>query len=230
MSRVARIVVPGFPHHVTQRGNRRANVFETDGDREVYLRFLKKYCEKRKLSIWAYCLMPNHVHLVVVPEQTSSLSKGLHDAHTVYAMYFNSRAELSGHLWQGRFFSCPLDESHLWAAVRYVETNPVRAAIIERAEAYPWSSAAAHCGLRTDSVLSTEFPPAGVIDDWAHWLRDPHKADEESNTLLRQRTHTGRPCGSGKFLDQIEHLLNRTLRPKPRGPKKGAKYRKKSKS
>ena len=98
MSRVVRIVVPGFPHHVTQRGNRRADIFETDEDREAYLRFLKTYCEKRGLSVWAYCLMSNHVHLVVVPQKESSLSEGLRDAHTVYAMYFNSRTRLSGHV------------------------------------------------------------------------------------------------------------------------------------
>ncbi len=226
MSRVARIVVPGFPHHVTQRGNRHADIFETDGDREAYLRFLKKYCEKRALSVWAYCLMSNHVHLVVVPEKASSLSEGLRDAHTVYAMYFNSRTQLSGHVWQGRFFSCPLDESYLWAAVRYVEINPVRTGTVERAEAYPWSSAAAHCGLRDDAALSTAFPPAGVIDDWAGWLHEPFEAQDEIYTSIRQRTHSGRPCGSSKFLDQVEHLLDRTVRPKPRGPKKGTKYRK----
>ncbi|MCD6287707.1 MAG: transposase [Candidatus Hydrogenedentes bacterium] len=109
---MARIVVPGFPHHVTQRGNRRADIFERGGDREAYLRFLKKCCDKRGLSVWAYCLMSNHVHPVVVPGRESSLSEGLRDAHTVYAMYFNSRTQMSGHVWQGRFFSCPLDDSH----------------------------------------------------------------------------------------------------------------------
>ena len=124
MSRVARIVVPGIAHHVTQRGNRRADVFDTDADYEAYLRFLKQYAERRGLSIWAYCLMPNHVHLVAVPRREESLGQALRDAHTVYAMYFNSRIQLSGHVWQGRSSSCPLDEMHLWAAVRYVERNP----------------------------------------------------------------------------------------------------------
>jgi putative transposase len=229
MSRVARIVVSGFPHHVTQRGNRRADIFETDGDREAYLRFLKKYCERRKLSVWAYCLMRNHVHLVVVPEKESSLSEGLRDAHTVYALYFNARTELSGHVWQGRFFSCPLDDSHLWAAVRYVELNPVRAAIVERAETYRWSSAAAHCGLREDTVLSPAFPRAGVINDWAAWLHEPIENEEETHTTISRQTRTGRPCGSSDFMDRIEQLLKRTVRPKHRGPKKGTKYWKRSK-
>ncbi len=146
MSRVARIVVPGFPHHVTQRGNRRADVFEVDADYEAYLRFLKEYADRRGLAIWAYCLMTNHVHLVVVPEREESLGQALRDTHTVYAMHFNGRTDLSGHVWQGRFFSSPLDETYLWAAVRYVERNPVRAGMVERAEAYRWSSAQAHCG------------------------------------------------------------------------------------
>ena len=229
MSRVARIVVPGFPHHVTQRGNRRADIFETDEDREAYLRFLRTYCAKRRLSVWAYCLMSNHVHLVVVPEKESSLSEGLRDTHTVYAMYFNSRTRLSGHVWQGRFFSCPLDESYVWAAVRYVERNPVRAGMVERAERYRWSSAAAHCGLCEDVVLSTAFPAAGAIDDWGEWLHEPIDDEEAVHTSIRHRTHTGRPCGSGKFFDQLEQLLGRTVHPKPRGPKRGTKYRKRRK-
>ncbi len=200
-----------------------------DEDREAYLRFLKQYCDKRALSIWAYCLMSNHVHLVVVPQNKSSLSEGLRDAHTVYAMYFNSRTQLSGHVWQGRFFSCPLDESYLWAAVRYVELNPVRAQIVERADTYRWSSAAAHCGLRQDAVLSTAFPPAGVIDDWSTWLHEALDDEEETYTSISRRTRTGRPCGSSEFLDQVEQLLDRTIRPKPRGPKRGSKYRKKRK-
>jgi len=226
---MARIVVPGFPHHVTQRGNRCADIFETDQDRHAYLRFLKEYCEKRKLSVWAYCLKSNHVHLVAVPENASSLSEGLRDAHTVYAMYFNSRTHLSGHVWQGRFFSCALDESHLWAAVRYVELNPVRAALVECAEAYPWSSAAAHCGLYADPLLSSAFPPAGAVADWAEWLHEPIADEEHTFTSIRQQTHTGRPCGSRPFLEQLEQLLARTLRPKHPGPKRGANYRKRRK-
>ena len=113
MSRVARVVVPGFGHHITQRGNRRADVFEDDGDRDAYLGYLRKYADRHGLTIWAYCLMTNHVHLVGVPEREESLGLTLRDAHTVYAMHFNGRTQETGHVWQGRFFSCPLDESHL---------------------------------------------------------------------------------------------------------------------
>ena len=217
MSRVARIVAPGFAHHITQRGNRKMDVFETDDDRLAYLRFLKKYVTRHNVSIYAYCLMTNHVHLVAVPGDEASLGKALRDAHTVYAMYFNTRTALSGHVWQGRFHSCPLDAQHLWAAVRYVERNPVKAGLVERAEQYRWSSAAAHCGLCRDELLSLDFPPPGVIEDWSAWLAQ----GEEMSVVehIRQQTRTGRPCGSDAFLDQLENLLNRTVRRKKPGRK-----------
>jgi putative transposase len=215
------VVVPGFAHHVTQRGNRRADVFETDGDRQVYLGYLRKYGDRHGLEVWAYCLMTNHIHLVAVPRREDSLGLALRDAHTVYAMHFNGRTGLSGHVWQGRFFSCPLDEAHLWAAVRYVERNPARAGLVERAEEYVWSSAAGHCGLRADGVLSKEFPPAGVIPDWAAWLHEGE--DDESVEQIRQYTRTGRPCGSTSFISQLENLLDRVLRPRKPGRKPKAK-------
>lgn len=224
MSRVARIVAPGLAHHITQRGNRKSDVFETDGDRRAYLRFLKQYAGKYDLAIYAYCLMTNHIHLVAVPGTETSLGCALRDAHTVYAMYFNTRTALSGHVWQGRFHSCPLDPAHLWAAVRYVERNPVAAGLVECAEDYRWSSAAAHCGLRSDEVLSANFPPPGVIDDWSAWLA---QADESSlTTYIRRQTHTGRPCGTESFVAQLEESLHRNIRPRTRGRKPGTRLKK----
>jgi len=217
MSRVARIVVPGVPHHITQRGNRQAVLFETDEDRLAYLRLLKKYAVQHDLSVWAYCLMSNHVHLVAVPGHEASLGRAMRDAHTVYAMYFNNRISLSGHVWQGRFYSCPLDDPHLWAAVRYVERNPVAAGMVEQAEAYRWSSAGAHCGLCSDDLLSPDFPRPGVVDDWPAWLAQPD--EDELTSHIRRQTHTGRPCGNDDFLARIESLLNRGVRPAKRGRK-----------
>lgn len=217
MSRVARIVAPGFAHHITQRGNRKMDVFETDDDRLAYLRFLKKYATRHNLSMYAYCLMTNPIHLIAAPGDEASLGKALRDAHTVYATRFNTRASLSGHVWQGRFYSCPLDAQHVWAAVRYVERNPVKAGLVERAEQYRWSSAAAHCRLCTDDLLSLDFPPTGVIEDWSAWLA---QAEEEALVAyIRQQTRTGRPCGADTFLDQLETLLKRTLRRKKPGRK-----------
>ena len=217
MSRVGRVVVAGFPHHVTQRGNRGADVFESDVDREAYLAFLRKYSQRHGLAVWAYCLMSNHVHLIVVPIREESLGHALRDAHTVYAMHFNTRTKMTGHVWQGRFHSSPLDEAHLWAAVRYVERNPVRAGMVERAEDYKWSSARNHCGLGEDLLLSGDFPPPGVVEDWRAWLAE---GDEEGAVgRIYQQTHTGRPCGSGEFIDHLESLAGRSLRPARRGRK-----------
>jgi len=229
MSRVARTVIPGMAHHVTQRGNRRADIFLCDEDRKAYLRFLCKYGQKRGLAIWAYCLMSNHVHLVAVPTQEDSLGNGLRDAHTVYAMYFNTRTESTGHLWQGRFYSTVLDEDHLWAAVRYVETNPVRAGMVKYAEDYPWSSAAARCAGRHDPVLADGLPLTKAIDDWQAWLREPFANEGAQFDAIRQYTHTGRPCGDQHFVEALEEKTGRTLRPKPRGPKPGTKYKKRRK-
>jgi len=200
MARVARIVVPDHPHHVTQRGNRRDRVFDTAADALTYLRLLRHHTGQLGVDVWAYCLMPNHVHLVAVPHEEAALSLALRNVHSRYAMYFNQKRRLDGHLWQGRFFSCPLDEQHLWTAVRYVERNPVRAGFVELAEAYRWSSAAAHCGLRQDTLLSSQFPPPGVIPDWSQWLRE---ADVEDERMLRKDTKTGTPCGGNEFMEQI---------------------------
>ncbi len=219
MSRVGRVVIAGFPHHITQRGNRRADVFLSDADRQAYLGFVEKYAERHGLAVWAYCLMSNHVHIVAVPMREESLGLALRDAHTVYAMRFNTCTKTTGHVWQGRFYSCPLDEAHLWAAVRYVERNPVRARLAARAEDYPWSSARAHCGLARDTLLSGEFPPPGVVEDWTAWLT--HEDDPETIDRIRQQTNTGRPCGSNAFVERLEGLLDRVLRPGRRGRKAG---------
>ena len=217
MSRVARVVVPGIPHHITQRGNRHADIFETDDDRLFYLRVLRKYADKHGLSIWAYCLMTNHIHLVAVPKQRLSLGNTCRDAHTVYAMRFNRQTEMTGHVWQGRFYSCPLDESHLWAAVRYVERNPVRAGMVEQAADYKWSSAHARCTGAADPLLADNFPPFGVIENWSEWLAVETASETEA---VRTATRTGRPCGSFDFVETLEGMLKRRLRPSKRGRKR----------
>jgi putative transposase len=160
--------------------------------------------------------MTNHVHLVLVPGRFQALSQMLRDTHTAYALRFNLQNGVSGHLWQGRFFSCVLDDSYVWAAVRYVEQNPVRAGLVTQAEAYPWSSAAAHCGLRMDLLLSSGFPPAGSVTNWGEWL-----AGEEAvpSAVIRRQTHTGRPCGSAAFIVGLEERMNRPLNPRKRGRK-----------
>lgn len=216
MSRLARVVVPGLPHHATQRGNRRSAVFVDDADRFAYRQTVAHYFAQQQLQVWAYCLMTNHVHFVVVPSDEDALGRAFRDAHACYALAFNQRHRLNGHLWQGRFFSCPLDGDHLWAAVRYVERNPVRAGMAVQAESYPWSSAAAHCGGAADGLLSGDFPPPNAIPDWREWLSTQ---PEEDMDHLRRCTRTGRPCGSTSFVERLEHSLARPLNPQKPGPK-----------
>ncbi len=146
MARQARIVIPDVPHHVTQRGNNRQDVFFTDDDRRLYLAVLQERCAAAGVRVLAYCLMNNHVHLIVVPPDEGSLAAAVGRTHFLYAQAINHLHGRSGHLWQGRFYSCPLDETHLWRAAAYVERNPVRSRLVRRAWKWPWSSAAVHVG------------------------------------------------------------------------------------
>ena len=177
---------------------------------------LRKYQQRSGLAIYAYCLMPNHIHLVAVPAATTSLACSLRDSHTAYSSYINRSQADSGHLWQGRFFSCVLDEAHLWAAVRYVERNPVRAGLVKRAADYPWSSAAAHCLGKADPVLSPGFPPPDIIRDWGAWLEEE---PPEATNYLRRQTHVGLPVAVSPSSQPWKGLLQRRLQPLPRGPK-----------
>lgn len=217
MPRISRAVAEGLPYHVTQRGNRRGDVFYEDKDRQKYLEWLLKYSREKGLKIWAYCLMTNHIHLVVVPEKADSLEKVLRPLHMRYAQYMNRKKSWSGHLWQGRFFSSALDERYLRAAVRYVERNPLRAGIVEKAEDYKWSSAAAHCGKREDEILSADIhllqeTPAWA---WSKWLQEPD-GDEEMD-ILRRNVQKGLPCGSESFITELEKKLERSLIFRPQG-------------
>ena len=220
MPRIARIVVPDLPHHITQRGNRRQDVFFEDTDRRKFLSLLHEYAVRHGLAIHAYCLMTNHVHLIATPRTEQSLSRTLKPVHLRYTQHLNWTHGLSGRLWQGRFFSCPLDEEHFLTAVRYVERNPVRAGLVAKAEEYPWSSAAAHCGSRGDSLITDTQVLSEQIGDWSEWLRG--EEDEQLVSALRHNTRTGRPLGSESFLDRFEQLLGRVVRRQKAGrPRKG---------
>jgi putative transposase len=158
MPRLARAIAVGFPHHITQRGTNREAVFFTNTDRAVYLDLLRTSARRASLRILAYCLMPNHVHIVAVPDQPDALAVALRRAHGRYANYLNARRGRTGHLWQNRFYSCALDRDHLAVALRYVERNPVRASFVENAEQYAWSSAAAHlAGIDSREILDMDF-------------------------------------------------------------------------
>jgi putative transposase len=215
MPRPIRITLPEYPHHVTQRGNRKANVFLDDIDRNAYLKMLATKCIEHSIRIWAYCLMSNHVHLIAVPKFEHSLSRAFQWIDGNYAKYFNLRYAKSGHLWQGRYRASILDESHCWNAVRYVERNPVRAGMVLRAQDFLWSSAAPHCGLRTDRLLSNDLPLLEDISDWSAWL-DEQEKDDDLN-FIRERTRTGRPCADDESIRSMETLLGRKLTRKKAG-------------
>ena len=216
MPRIARVVVPGRPHHVTQRGNRGVAVFADDEDRRRYLSVLGKYSRRYELEVWAYCLMTNHMHLVVVPQTAEAMGKVLRDTQRTYATRFNAKSGERGHLWHSRYFSCVLDAAHFWTAVRYVERNPVRAGLVRRAVDYRWSSAAAHCGLRDDSLLCGDLELADDVGDWSAWLADEDELDVKR---IREQTRTGRPCGAVSFVKRLETRLARPLRLRKRGRK-----------
>lgn len=218
MPRLARTVFAGIPHHITQRGNRREDIFFTDEDRNHYLDWLKVYSQKHGVDILAYCLMTNHVHLVAIPQAEDSLQRALKPLHMRYAQMINRKHSWNGHLWQGRFFSSPLDLEYLWAAIRYVERNPVRARIVKSAEQYPWSSAAAHCQLTDDIVLTRKAIWLKQIDqiaDWRIWLAEEDMPDKLD--VLRRHTNKGLPCGSKSFVTKLEKLAGRTLQSRPPG-------------
>jgi putative transposase len=222
MPRQARAVFSGLAHHITQRGNRREDVFFSDEDRLVYLAWLQAYCVALGLEVRAYCLMSNHIHLVAVPATDDALQRVLKPLHMRYAQRINRRQGWTGHLWQGRFFSSPLDDAYLWATVRYVERNPVRAGMVRRAEDYRWSSAAAHCGLRTDLLLASATAWARgflAAQDWSAWLAEGDE-DEELSTV-RRNVNKGLPCGSDDFVSQLSQRAGRSLAHRPQGRPKG---------
>jgi len=220
MARIARIVAPGAPHHVTQRGNRRQPTFFSDADYRAYRALMAEACEACGVAVWAYCLMPNHVHLIAMPEAAEGLARAIGEAHRRYTRRINAREGWTGFLWQGRFASCPLDGPHLIAAARYVEQNPVRAGLARRAEDWPWSSARAHLE-RRDDALARAGPLLELVPDWAAYLAAPTPG--ETLDALRRHQRTGRPLGGEAFVAGLERTLGRTLRPAKRGRKPGAK-------
>ena len=225
MPRAARLVCPGVPHHVTQRGNRRGQVFFSDADYRTYLAWLHFDIKRYDAEVLAYCLMPNHVHFVVVPNDSRSIEYVLRHLHMRYAQRANRQNGWTGHFWQARYFSSPLDEPHFWAALRYVELNPVRAGLCARAEDYAWSSAHAHCNARSDPVLSHDSKwrcKLGAIDDWSSWLASGD--DQSAVERIRKTTASGQACGSQQFVELLQSRTGRNLERRPSGrPRRATK-------
>ena len=217
MARIARVVVPNYPHHVTQRGNRRQRVFFSSEDYQYYIQLMAKAKESAAVEIWAYCLMPNHVHFVVVPKESDSLARLFQEAHKQYTRRINFRFGWRGHLWQERFHSFVMDETYLLRTVRYVELNPVRAGFYQTPGEWEWSSANAHLQGKDDHLALVK-PMLSRIKNWTEYLA----VDESLEHLesIRRFSRTGRPAGPDQFIDSLESLIGRDLRLKKVGRKK----------
>ncbi len=218
MARMARVVVPFYPHHVTQRGNRRQRTFFNDSDYACYLKLMSEFCRKSATRVWAYCLMPNHVHLVMVPASEDGLRASLAEAHRRYTLRINRRHDWRGHLWQGRFASFPMDEPHLLAAVRYVELNPVAAGLCRQASEWRWSSATAHLRGRDDALVEVS-PMLSIVGDWSRYLAGSE--DERIGEKIATCSRTGRPLGDDRFVESLERATGRVLARRRPGRKPG---------
>lgn len=218
MPRIGRVVVVGLPHHITQRGNYRQDVFTGTDDRKQYLAWIQEYSLKYSLSVLAYCLMRNHVHFIAIPTRDDSLAATFNTAHMRYSQYFNKKLKQRGHLWQGRFYSCVLDEPHFILAARYIERNPVRAGLVDEPWQWPWSSAVAHTNRKEDELINLENfrNITGMrYDSWEKYI----VSSEEENFLQKIRTHslTGRPLGAPLFVEGLEEKFHRSLSALPKG-------------
>ena len=216
MARIARVVVPGFPHHVTQRGNRRQQTFFCDEDYRAYMRFVSRQKERAGAKIWAYCLMPNHVHFVVVPEHEQSLAILFKESHRKYTRRINLRNGWSGHLWQGRYYSFPMDERHAIAAVRYTELNPVNSELCESPADWRWSSVHAHLRGKDDLLVDVE-PMLSQLGNWRAFLSQ--SANGVTEEVLHRHGKTGRPAGDSQFVRKLEEITGRVLAKRKPGPK-----------
>ena len=208
------MVVPEYPHHITQRGTNRSTIFFDDEDRKYFFQYLKDSSEKTEVRVWAYCLMDNHFHLLLEPPNVQNLGRCLHGATFRYAQHYNVKYARSGRLWQNRYFSCTVDkEKYLWAVVRYIERNPVRAKLIKKAEDWKWSSARTHISGRRDDHLSLfDWLSLSERAEYRRFLSDEDDYDE-----IRKATSTGRPLGDVSFLEKLEELTGRRLKPQRRG-------------
>jgi putative transposase len=219
MPRIARAIAAGFPHHVVQRGNNKEKVFFHKKDREKYLSLLKKYSDKWDSPILAYCLMSNHVHLLTRPKNEESLYKMMQGVTLCYTQHINKEHKRTGRLWESRYHSCIVDkEKYLWAAARYIEQNPIRAKIVEKAEDFPYSSARAHIAGRADNILGEELFKDAQMKDYIAFIRE--SITEEEMNRLKYSTRTGRPFGREEFIKRMEKKLDkRFILQRPERPK-----------
>lgn len=217
MARLARFIVPGVPHHVTQRGNGRQQTFFNNGDYRAYRDLLARHCAGHGVAVWSWVLMPNHVHLILVPESEDGLRAALSRVHRAYAGRIHAREQRSGHFWQGRYGCVAMDDAHLVAALRYIALNPVRARLVRRAGDWRWSSVHALLDPERGDGLTATAAVLERVPDFAALLRAGE--DEERSQAVRRAESTGRPLGSAGFLEEIARLTGRDPAPRKRGPR-----------
>ena len=220
MARRARVVIPGTPHHVTQRGNRRQQTFFDDSNDLAYPKLAAEQFRVAEVEVWAYCLIPNHVHLIATPPRPGALAQAVGATHLRYTRRVNLRQRWTGHLWQGRFASFPMDEVCLWTCARYVGLNPVRAGLTARAIDWPWSSVRAHVEARPDPLL-TLAPLAERLGQAMAGFFDLD-VEAEARRKLRRASSTGRPLGAADWVQALEAATGRALADPPIGRPKRA--------
>lgn len=216
MPRKPRIIVPNTPMHVTQRGNRKENIFLDDLDKEFYIKAFMKYRKKFKVKLFAWCLMDNHVHFVVQPSTKRGLSRLFLSLNTKYVRYFNKKYNICGKLFGNRFFSCLLDEEHLYEAIRYVELNPLKANKEKVLGDYPWSSVLEHLGKRSVYFLN-QLPEYIQIDNWLDYLMENIEVLKQKWEAIKAATIKNFPIGNLTFITTLEKILKRTFNVAPRG-------------
>ena len=221
MPRIARIVATEYPHHIVQRGNNKEKVFVDKEDFKKYLSLLERYSTEKDVLILAYCLMSNHVHLLVKPLGEENLFKMMQGITLCYTQYFNRKNKRTGRLWECRYHSAVIDgERYLWTVSRYVEKNPVRARIVTNAEDYPYSSARAHLLGESNVLLREPLFDEGELSDYRSFMAG--EEDKIGLDVLRRQTRLGKPLGDRGFLEILSKKLGRNLGFRHKGrPKKG---------
>ena len=225
MARLSRTVLPGHPHHVTQRGVRSMDIFADDHDSEAYLEMLRDSCTKHGVEVITWCLMTNHVHFIVIPDMEDSLSRSFGEAHKAYTRMHNFRQGVRGYLFQGKFGSYVMDEAHLLSAVRYVLRNPVKAGLTSKPEKWRWSSAKYHYGFRKSDPLVRSDDLMGLVSNWRGFMRET--LSDTQQAAIDLSLSTGRPLGNDDFMSKAEAASGRRLVKMKSGWTKGKSRKKK---
>lgn len=199
MPRQPRLIVPDLAVHIVQRGNNRMTCFGQEGDYLVYLALLRQASVNFGCAIHAYCLMSNHIHLLLTPTKPDACTALMHALAQQYAQYFNRTHQRTGTLWEGRFRSCIVESArYVLACHRYIELNPVRAGIVPRPEDYAWSSYAANSGVRIDPIVSPHAEILALAPS-AYTRLLMEAVDAEFLGEIREATNGGYPLGGEEF-------------------------------